>query len=144
MAAHAASTSGPGAIDLLSFAAPIWLSGLLLLPVIRWLHRGGRAPARVPVSRLDLWQRSAASSPAAGERRPPDPAWRRRALVTALLFVALSEPQLPEPRTRITLWVDDSLSMLTREASGTRLAEGLARARSLLADVPQAMSRCGR
>ena len=120
VAAHAASTSGPGTIDLLSFAAPIWLSGLLLLPVIRWLHRGGRQRRAVPVSRLDLWQRSVASSPAAGERRPPDPAWRRRALLTALLFIALSEPQLPEQRTRITLWVDDSLSMLTREAQRQR------------------------
>ena len=124
---------------MLSFAAPIWLSGLLLLPVIRWLHRGGRQHRAVPVSRLDLWQRSVASSPAAGERRPPDPAWRRRALLSALLFIALSEPQLQEPNTRITLWIDDSLSMLTREASGTRLAEGLERARSLLAAVPQAV-----
>ena len=139
MAAHAASTSDPGTIDLLSFAAPIWLSGLLLLPVIRWLHRGGRQRRAVPVSRLDLWQRSVASSPAAGERRPPDPAWRRRALLTALLFVALSEPQLPEPHARITLWIDDSLSMLTREANGTRLADGLDRARSLLADAPDAV-----
>ncbi len=138
MAAHAASTSGPGTIHLLSFAAPIWLSGLGLLPVIRWLHRGGRQRRAVPVSRLGLWQRSVASSPAAGERRPPDPAWRRRALLTALLFVALSEPQLADERTHITLWIDDSLSMLTREAHGTRLAEGLAQARSLLAEVPNA------
>ncbi len=138
MAAHAASTSGPGTIHLLSFAAPIWLSGLLLLPVIRWLHRGGRQQRAVPVSRLALWQREGASSPAAGPRRPPDPAWRRRALLSALLFVALSEPQLPEERTRITLWIDDSLSMLTREAHGTRLTEGLAQARSLLAEVPHA------
>ena len=138
MAAHAASPSGPGTIHLLSFAAPIWLSGLLLLPVIRWLHRGGRQRRAIPVSRLELWQRSAASSPAAGERRPPDPAWRRRALLTALLFVALSDPQLPEQRTRITLWIDDSLSMLTREAHRTRMVEGLAQARSLLAGVPDA------
>lgn len=123
---------------MLSFAAPLWLFGLLLLPVIRWLHRGGRHGRAVPVSRVDLWRHEGASSPAAGERRPPDPAWRRRALLTALLVVALSEPQLPEQRTRITLWIDDSLSMLTREADGTRLVEGLAQARSLLAEVPRA------
>ena len=116
----------------------MWLFGLLLLPVIRWLHRGGRQRRAVPVSRLDLWRRAAASSPAAGERRPPDPAWRRRALLTALLVVALAEPQLPEQRTDITLWIDDSLSMLTREEHGTRLAEGLAQVRSLLAEVPHA------
>jgi hypothetical protein len=138
VAAHAASAPRSGTVDLLSFAAPLWLSGLLLLPVIRWLHRGGAHRRAVAVSRLDLWPRSAASRPAAGERRPPDPAWRRRALFAALLFVALSEPQITEQRTRVTLWVDDSLSMRTREANGTRLGEALAQARSLLAGQPGA------
>ncbi len=138
MAAYAASPSDPGALGLLSFATPAWLLGLLLLPVIRWLHRGGRHRRTVPVSRLALWRRADASSPSAGERRPPDPAWRRRALLTALLVVALAGPQLPEQRTDITLWIDDSPSMLTREEHGTRLAEGLAQARSLLAEIPGA------
>ena len=123
---------------MLTFVTPVWLFGGLLLPVIRWLHRGGRQRRAVPVSRLDLWRRAAASSPAAGERRPPDPAWRRRALLTALLVVALAEPQLPEQRTDITLWIDDSLSMLTREEHGTRLGEAMAHVRSLLAEFPRA------
>ncbi|MEP7182733.1 MAG: BatA domain-containing protein [Betaproteobacteria bacterium] len=138
MAAHAASTPDPGAIGLLTFVTPVWLLGCLLLPVIRWLHRGGRHRRTVPVSRLNLWRLADASSPTAGERRPPDPAWRRRALLTALLVVALAGPQLPEQRTDITLWIDDSLSMLTREEHGTRLAEGLAQVRSLLAEIPRA------
>ena len=123
---------------MLTFVTPVWLFGVLLLPVIRWLHRGGRQRRAVPVSRLELWLPAAASSPAAGERRPPDPAWRRRALLTALLAVALAGPQLPEQRTDITLWIDDSLSMLTREEHGTRLVEGLAQVRSQLAEVPRA------
>ena len=123
---------------MLTFASPVWLVGILLVPVIRWLHRGGRQLRAVPVSRLDLWRRAAASSPAAGERRPPDPAWRRRALLTALLSIALAGPQLPEQRTDVTLWIDDSLSMLTREEHGTRLFEGLAQVRSLLDAVPHA------
>jgi len=123
---------------LLTFAAPAWLLGVLLLPVIRWLHRGGRQARAVPVSRLGLWRRTAASSPAAGERRPPDPAWRRRALLTALLFVALAEPRMPQQRTEITVWVDDSVSMLTREEHGTRLDEGLAQVRALLDEIPRA------
>ena len=138
MAAHPALASDSGANDLLTFAAPAWLLGVLLLPVIRWLHRGGRQARAVPVSRLGLWRRTAASSPAAGERRPPDPAWRRRALLTALLFVALAEPRMPQQRTEITVWVDDSVSMLTREEHGTRLDEGLAQVRALLDEIPRA------
>jgi hypothetical protein len=38
----------------------------------------------------------------------------------------------------MTLWIDDSLSMLTHEEHGTRLAEGLAQVRALLTEVPHA------
>ena len=120
---------------MLSLAAPWWLLGLLLLPVIRWLHRGGRHRRTVPVSRLGLWRAAVVSQSAAGVRRPPDPAWRRRALLAALLFAALAEPQLPSRHPGLTLWVDDSISMQTREVQGTRLAVGLAQARSLLAQA---------
>jgi len=111
---------------LLSFATPTWLLGLLLVPVIRWLHRGGPRLRTVPVSSLALWRKAATPGPAAGARRPPDPAWRRRALLAALLSVALAGPRLAVPVGRVTLWVDDSLSMLTRESGGTRLETGLA------------------
>ena len=119
----------------MSWVTPVWLVGLALLPAIRWLHRGGRHRRAVQVSRLGLWRGATASPAAAGERRPPDPAWRRRALLTALLFIALAEPQLARQRPDITLWVDDSPSMLTREAQGTRLVDGLAQARSMLAEM---------
>ncbi len=123
---------------MLSLATPLWLCGLVLLPLIRWLHRGGRHRRAVPVARLQLWHGAEVRSPAAGERRPPDPAWRRRALFAALLFVALAGPQWPQRQPPITLWVDDSLSMLTREVGGNRLSLALARARTLLADTPHA------
>jgi hypothetical protein len=123
---------------LLSLAAPWWLLGLALLPVIRWLHRGGRHRRALPVAHLGLWRAAAARSPAAGEKQPPDPAWRRRALLAALLLLALAEPRLPPPQRAVTLWVDDSLSMLTREAQGTRLALALAQAGALLAERPGA------
>ncbi len=121
---------------MLSFATPLWLAGLALLPAIRWLHRGGPHRREVPVSRLALWRDAEASRPAAGERRPPDRAWRRRALLAAILLIALSGPQLSDPRVRVTLWIDDSLSMLTREAQTTRLVEGLSRVRALLDGLP--------
>lgn len=124
---------------MLSFLSPLWLIGLALLPVIRWLHRGGQHRRDLPVSRLALWRHSEVARAEAGERRPPDPAWRRRALLTALLLIVLAGPQWPERRVRLTLWVDDSLSMLTREADGPRLTEGLARVRAQLARSPGAV-----
>ncbi len=135
MAAHAAAAPGAGTVPLLSLAAPWWLLGLLLLPVIRWLHRGGRHRRSVPVARLGLWRGAVVSPPAEGERRPPDPAWRRRALLAALLCTALAEPQLPPRHPGLTLWVDDSISMQTRQTQGTRLAMALAQARELLKEA---------
>jgi hypothetical protein len=121
---------------LLSFATPAWLLGLLLVPVIRWLHRGGAPLRSVPVASLAIWRKAATAGPSAGERRPPDPAWRRRALAAALLSVALAGPRSAAPVERLTLWVDDSLSMLTREAGGTRLEIGLAKVAAELAARP--------
>lgn len=113
-------------------AAPWWLLGLLLLPLIRWLHRGGTPPQAIPVAHLGLWP--AAPPPAGqGARVPPDPAWRRRALLLALLLLALAGPRWPDTRTRVTLWVDDAPAMLLREAGGTRLEAALARTREMLA-----------
>lgn len=123
---------------MLSFATSAWLLGLLLVPVIRWLHRGGPHLRSVPVASLALWRKAAASGPSAGEQRPPDPAWRRRALAAALLSLALAGPRSAAPVERITLWVDDSLSMLTREAGGTRLETGLATVAAELAARPRA------
>lgn len=114
---------------------PLWLLGLALLPLIRWLHRGGRHRRAVPVSHLGLWRGAAASPAGMGERRPPDPAWRRRALLYVLLLLALAQPQWPQRQPPVTLWVDDSLSMLTREPEVSRLAAGLAQARSALAEA---------
>jgi len=118
---------------LLSFTSPLLLAGLLLVPVIRWLHRGGPQRPRVPVASLVLWRRVAADHAGARERRPPDPAWRRRALLASLLVLALAGPQLPDRSGRVTVWVDDSISMLTREARGSRIEAGLTDVRSALA-----------
>jgi hypothetical protein len=122
----------------MTLASPLWLLGLALLPVVRWLHRAGRHRRVVAVPHLALWRDAAVSLAAASRRQPPDPAWRRRALLAALLLLALAGPRLEQPTQRITLWIDDSPSMFTREAEGTRIAIGLARARSLLASQARA------
>lgn len=115
---------------MLTFAAPWWLAGLALLPVLRWLHRLGRHRRSLIVSHLPLWRGAENTLPAGPQRQPPDPAWRRRALVVVLFFVALAQPRMPASDHDLTIWIDDSLSMLTREAEGTRLDSALRAARA--------------
>lgn len=124
---------------MLSFAAPAWLLGLLLAPPLLYaLHRGGAAPLAVPVARAALWRPAPGAPAAAADRRPPDPAWRRRTLLVALLLLALAGPQWRSAVPRITLWIDDSPSLFTQEAAGQRLALGLAQAQTQLQALPGA------
>ena len=123
---------------MLTFGAPLWLLALALVPVIRWLHRGGRTPREVAVAHLGVWADAPAPTAPARRRQPPDPAWRRRALLASLLVLALAQPQWPQTRVLVTVWIDDTASMLTREDEGTRLAIGLAQARALAAATPGA------
>jgi Aerotolerance regulator N-terminal len=123
---------------VLSFVTPAWLLGLLLVPVIRWLHLGGPQRRAVPVASLALWRKAEATGPAAGGRRPPDPAWRRRALIAVLLSLALAGPRSAVDVDQVTLWVDDSLSMLTREDGVLRLTRGLELAAVALEGRPDA------
>ena len=109
----------------MNFATPAWLFGLLLVPVIWYLHRTGPILRRHPVASLDLWRDARPDAMQAGQRRRADPAWIRRAIVAALLSLALAGPTLPRGGERVTLWVDDSLSMQTRQSGQTRLERGL-------------------
>jgi hypothetical protein len=123
---------------VLSLAAPAWLTALLVIPAIWWLHRSGPRAPPVPVADLGLWSGATPPTRRAGERRQADPAWIRRALITAALAIALAEPVLLQPGRSVTLWIDDSLSMLAREGDHTRLATGMELARLALADADAA------
>ena len=109
----------------MSFSTPAWLFGLLLVPVIWYLHRTGPILRRHPVANLDLWRDARLEAMQAGDRRRADPAWIRRAVIAALLSLALAGPTLPRGGGRVTLWVDDSLSMQTVQSGRTRLERGL-------------------
>ena len=109
----------------MNFATPAWLFGLLLVPVIWYLHRTGPILRRHPVASLDLWRDARLEAMQAGRRRRADPAWIRRAIIAASLSLALAGPTLPRGGERVTLWVDDSLSMQTRQSGRTRLERGL-------------------
>lgn len=117
---------------MLTLASPAWLLGLLCVPAIWYLHRSGPILRRHPVASLELWQDERARAAQSGTRRPPDPAWLRRAAVLALFCVALAEPKWQRPAERVTLWIDDSLSMQTVEQGTTRLDRGLRLAQAAL------------
>ena len=105
---------------------PWWLIALAVIPLIRWLHRWQAPLSETPVSAVFLWE-TAASIGAGGEvSRKPEAAWRRRALIAALLVVALAEPWWQRAVGPVTVWIDDSLSMSAIEREDSRLANGLA------------------
>ena len=121
---------------MLGLTAPLWLVALAAVPLVRWLHRW-RAPLRnAPVSAAFLWN-SAEQTSAGGQRKDrPDPAWRRRALIVALLAISLAGPWWQQDVSRITVWVDDSLSMSTVEAGESRLQAGLSELADALGELP--------
>ncbi len=117
---------------MIGLGVPWWLIALVAIPLIRWLHRWQAPLFHAPVSAVFLWH-SAESQSDAGERlREPDPAWRRRALIAAILILALAQPWWQRDSDTITVWIDDSISMATREKEQTRLADGLDRAAKVL------------
>ncbi|MEL7449219.1 MAG: BatA domain-containing protein, partial [Pseudomonadota bacterium] len=114
----------------LQFAQPLWLAGLLLVPLIWWLHRFAGEGPRVAVASLTLWREASGSVDAAARRAShADPAWRRRALIAALLVAALAQPQWMLGEPPLTIWVDNSASLFTVENGRTRLATLIEQAR---------------
>jgi hypothetical protein len=111
---------------VIGFAQPAWLLGLLLAPVIWYLHRSGPLLQRVPVASIDLWRDAAATAARSGRRPRPDPAWRRRAAIAVLLSLALASPHWRGAAPRVTVWIDDSVSMRMADASGSRLQRAVA------------------
>lgn len=117
-----------------AFNDPLWLSLLVVIPFVRWLHRWHASVRRHLVPALFLWERGPDTQGTGTRRREPDPAWRRRASAVALLVLAMSQPEWQATSGRITVWVDDSLSMLTREGGQSRLEAALLEVRRAQAD----------
>jgi hypothetical protein len=104
------------------FLDPLWFIALAAIPFIRWLHRWQVAASHWPVSALFLWDHANQVDAPGRTKKPPDPAWRRRALAIALLITALANPYWRSEVRSLTVWVDDSLSMFVLENDRTRLA----------------------
>lgn len=107
------------------FFYPLWFIALAAIPLIRWLHRWQTTLSAWPVSAIFLWDQAVDVDAPGQKKQPPDPAWRRRALATALLITALAQPYWQQDVRSLTVWLDDSLSMLTLEENQTRLATAM-------------------
>ncbi len=107
------------------FFNPLWLLALALLPLVRWLHRWHAPLSSWPVAAIFIWRETSADAAAGETKRKPDPAWRRRAVIVALLVIALAGPYRQSELSDLTVWIDDSLSMYSTENDTTRLALGM-------------------
>lgn len=110
-----------------------WLLGLALIPLVWWLHRWQAPLGQVRVSALFLWQGIGSSETHGRERRSPDPAWLRRAVIVALIVAALAQPWWSGQDRHVTVWIDDGPSMYTLENRQSRLQDGLDKLQPLLA-----------
>lgn len=121
---------------------PVWLLGLALVPLVRWLHRLRPTPPPAMVSALFLWPPREASPGDARRRLPPDPAWRRRAFIVALVVLGAAAPAIPTiSHPVIDVWFDDSLSMHTVEGSDSRIDLGFSRLEQALAEASPRLVR---
>lgn len=127
----------------MSFAAPLFLLGLLAVPALAYLYvayerRRGAAGAAFASARM---------APSVLPRRP---GWRRHvpiaafALAVIVLVVAAARPQAkvaaPTKRSSVMLLVDTSSSMASTDVTPTRLDAARAAAKRFLASVPSSVS----
>ena len=107
---------------MIGLHAPFWLALLAVIPLIRWLHCFHRQCSAFPVTTLFLWKSFAQSVESDSSASRPDPRWLLRALIASLLVLALSEPYLQTEKGQpVQVWVDDSISLFTREGDQTRM-----------------------
>ncbi len=122
---------------MIEFGAPLWLLGLFGLPWLRWLHRSGVPLREQAVASLEPWPTASNDVADGATRPPPDPAWRRRAAILALLLGALALPRLPSGPPPLTVWIDDTPSLATVADGASRLERGRDRIESELALRPR-------
>lgn len=112
------------------FAEPLWLLGLLLLPLLWWLERRWMVLPRRAVATLFLWREAAIEgAERAVRRRRPVALWRwlRRAGLLAAILTALARPEWAGQASPLVVVVDCSASMAAGRGAaaggGTRLDE---------------------
>jgi len=120
---------------MVDFLVPAWLTGLILIPIVWWVHRLGEAEKAVNVSASFLFGAPADESESGHSLPPANPLWLLRATLLGLLVLALAQPLWTRPARHVVVWFDDSLSMRAEEANGIRHAVA---ARSLDAALAEA------
>jgi len=106
---------------MISLSNPFWLSALLAIPFIWWLHHFSQSSSATPVSALFLWQNAKVEEDSGKNKTRPTALWFFHALIFSLLVIALTKPQWSSSDSKtIHVWFDDSLSMSTQEQNGTR------------------------
>ena len=107
---------------MISLHTPLWLLLLGVIPLIYWLHRFSQQPRTFPTTTLFLWRTFQQHADIDGAPTRPDPRWLLRALIAALLILSLTAPAVETGQgPPIDVWVDDSLSMFTREQQHQRI-----------------------
>ena len=124
----------------MSFAAPAWLAGLLLVPVLLWAYVAARAHSTRYAARFPAASTLALAAAQAESR------WRRHlpgALLLCacvLLVLALARPQrsvrTPVGSASVMLVLDHSGSMQATDVRPTRLAAAERAARAFVAELP--------
>jgi Ca-activated chloride channel family protein len=122
-----------------SFAAPAWLAGLVLLPVLAWAYLAGRAHSTRYAARFPA--ASTLALAALAEAR-----WRRYLPVAlalaaiAVLVLALARPhdtvRVPVGHASVVLVLDHSGSMQATDVEPTRLAAARSAARAFIEALP--------
>lgn len=129
----------------MSFVSPIWLAGLLLLPVAVAAYLARRSRAQTYAVRFSAFSTLALAAQAV-------PPWRRHlpgALLLgalAALVLALARPhstiRVPIGRAAVMLVTDHSGSMVANDVQPTRLGAAQAAAHTFIAQLP-AQARVG-
>jgi len=111
---------------MFSFHSPLWLILLLVIPLIRWLHRFRRQSGSIPGTTLFLWNKIKQHVDNDGTIGKPHRQWLLRALIASLFILSLSGPSLVNKGSRsVKIWLDDSLSMFAREDRHLRIQTAL-------------------
>jgi len=108
---------------MLSFASPVWLTGLAIIPLIWWLHRLGDPGSATSVSAAFLFYDPVQEIEPGHALPPANPLWILRATLFSLLVLALAGMGWVQNSERnIAVWFDNSLSMHAIEDGRTRKA----------------------